>query len=111
MKEASHKWPESYRMAGDASMHTVSPPASKKRKTDDALSQVQISMQQLRLGQQVGGTGQTSKRAHQPAAEEPSIYREFVECSSKYELPHKEDSYEISDNQEFYDARKLKRFD
>jgi hypothetical protein len=28
----------------------------------------------------------------------PSIYKEFVECSSKYELPLKEDSEEISGN-------------
>lgn len=54
-----------------------------------------------------------SKLAHRFAQEKdhPSIYREFVECSSRYDLPYKEDSDEISDNQEFDDARRLKTLD
>lgn len=43
--------------------------------------------------------------------DDPSFYQEFVECSSKYELPLKEDSEEISDGQEFDDAKNLKSYE
>lgn len=51
------------------------------------------------------------KTVNQSEKDDPSFYREFVECSSKYELQLKEDSEEISDNAEFDDARHLKTYD
>jgi hypothetical protein len=97
MKEASitqHKFMESFRMLEDASMHTVSPQPSKKRKTEDLISQVQISMQELKLdpnrtskAPKVVEFAQTSKSKRdetQDHQDPPSIYQEYVECSSKY---------------------------
>lgn len=42
--------------------------------------------------------------------EEPSFYQEFVECSSKYDLPRKVDDEEISDDEEFNDARHIRTY-
>jgi len=39
---------------------------------------------------------------------EPSIMREFRECSSVYEMPQKNDESEISSDGEFIDAKQMK---
>jgi len=51
------------------------------------------------------------KQVEVEGKEHPSFYREFVECSSKYDLPHKEDSEEISDNVEFAEAKHIRTYD
>jgi hypothetical protein len=45
-----------------------------------------------------------------PERVEPSFYREFKECSSVYVMQNKEDSDEISDDEEFNDARHIRHY-
>jgi hypothetical protein len=51
--------------------------------------------------------GKASIHKDRDGEEPPSFYQEFVECSSYYDLPDKKEASEISDNEEFNEARKL----
>jgi len=42
--------------------------------------------------------------------DEPSFYREFVECSSKYDMIAKDSDSEISCDNEFNDARHIRTY-
>ena len=96
---------------------------SKNKITDDQLDVIQMGLQKLSINQKenvdplriTDTIPLISKKKFvaqgRPQIEDPSYYREFVECSSLYQVPLKEDSEEISDGEEFHDARHLQIYD
>lgn len=116
-EQGQPKFKVPFRSAREKSLRSVSHPPSKKRITDVVRQeQVQLNLDKNPQVQPVDAlSNQAQKNSGQTAKqiEEDSkvlIYREFIECSSIYDLPLKEDS-DISGNAEFAEAKNIQTYD